>query len=176
MLSCSVTLICVTVTAACVASVSRVSPRTLALDRKLESTSALSPGARGGISGGAAAGSNVRLVKATGCWLIIGAEVSLGCRRDERPRHANEPRISIPNNAHSTNRPREDNAASSFHLPSKTAAELRICGWRMTRKVLSSGQTNQPLMNELNGHLASAIYPCSHGAVQEWVWRSIGLK
>src|SRR6266851_5094821 len=118
-LSCSVILIWVMVTVACVASVCRDSPRTLALDRKLESHSALSPEARGGISRSGAAGSNVRFAKATGCLLIVGTEAYLSWRRDERSRHANQPRINAPSNTQSTIRPREDNTASSFHLPSK---------------------------------------------------------
>src|SRR5260370_31021024 len=107
MLSCSVILICVMVTIACVASVCRDLPRTLALDRKLESHSALSPGARGGISLGGAAGSNVRFAKATGCLLIAGTEASLSWRRDDRARHANQPTISAPSNTHITTRPRD---------------------------------------------------------------------
>src|ERR1700682_2530218 len=93
MLSCSVTLICVMVTVACVASVGRDSPRTLALDRNWESHSALSPEDRGGISAGRAARSNVRLAKATGCLSMIGAGTgaSPGGRRDEKPRHASQP-------------------------------------------------------------------------------------
>src|SRR5260370_39221868 len=148
MLSCSVILTCVMVALACVGSVCRDCQGTVALDRKLESHSALSPGARGGISLGGAAGSNVLFAKATGCLLIVGTEASLSWRRDERSRHANQPRINAPSNTQSTIRPREDNTASSFHLPSKAVPGPWICGWRMTRKVLSSSQrTNSRLTN-----------------------------
>src|SRR5258708_31908479 len=142
-LSCSVTLICMMVTVACVASVCRDSPRTLALDRKLESHSALSPGARDGISVGGVAGSKVRFAKALGCLLIVGTGASLSCRRDEKSRHVNQPKISTPSNTQITIKPREDNTASAFHSPNKTAPEPRVCGWRMTREVLpSSHRTN----------------------------------
>src|SRR5260370_36715820 len=96
MLSCSAILICVMVTVACVASVCRDSPRTVALDRKLESHSALSPGARGGISLGGAAGSNVRFAKATGCLLIVGTAASLIWRRDDRSCQRKHPRRRAP--------------------------------------------------------------------------------
>src|SRR5260370_42461560 len=134
-LSCRCVLNFAVVTIACGASVCRDDARTLALDRKLEARAALSPGSRGGISLGGAAGSNVLFAKATGCLLIVGTEASLSWRRDERARHANQPRISAPSNTQSTIRPREDNTASSFHLPSKAVPEPWICGWRMTRKV-----------------------------------------
>src|SRR4029077_11254682 len=119
----SVTLICVTVTVACVASVCRDSPRTLALDWKSESHSAFSPGARGGISVGGVAGSNVRFAKATGCLLIVGTGASLSCCRDEKSRHARQPKRSTPSNTQSTIEPREGNTASAFHFPNTTAPE-----------------------------------------------------
>src|SRR6266446_7074150 len=119
MLSCRVTLTCVIVTVACVASVCRVSPRTLALETKLDSHSALSPVDRGGISAGGAAGSNVRLAKATGCLVIVGAEVSPACRRDDELRHASHPRTSPPSNKQSTMSPREGKATSTSHFPNK---------------------------------------------------------
>ena len=72
-LSCSVTLTCVTVTRAWVASVFSVRPPMLTSDRKLDSHSASSPGAKGGISGGGLAGSKVRSAKATGCFLDDGS-------------------------------------------------------------------------------------------------------
>src|SRR5467141_765964 len=123
MLSCRVTVTCVMVRVACVASVCRDSPRTLALDRKSESHSAFSPGARGGILVGGVAGSNVRFVKATGCLLIVGRGASLSCRRDERSRHVSQPRIRTPNNTQSIIEPRESNSASAFHFPNKTEPE-----------------------------------------------------
>src|SRR5882672_11429684 len=142
MLSCSMTLICVMVTVACVASVCRDSPRTLALDRNWESHSALSPEARGGISDGGAAGSNMRLAKATGCLSMIGKGVGTGAspsgRRDEKPRHASQPRISTPSKTQNAIKPREGNTASAFHFAKKTERETGVYRWRMTRKVLSS--------------------------------------
>src|SRR6266478_2840797 len=138
MLSCSVTLIRVMVTVACVVSVCRDSPRTLALDRKWESHSALSPEAKGGISAGGVSGSNVRLAKATGCLSIVGTGASPSGRRDEKPRHASQPRISTPSNTQNTIKLREGNTASVFHFAKKTELETGVYGWRMTRKVLSS--------------------------------------
>src|SRR5690242_17151780 len=111
-LSPSVTLIWVMATVASVASVCRDSPRTLALDWKSESHSAFSPGARGGISLGGVAGSNVWFAKATGCLLIVGTGASLSCRRDEKSRHARLPKTSTPSNTQSTRKPRKDN----YHL------------------------------------------------------------
>src|ERR1700704_1202629 len=124
MLSCSVTLMCVWVTGACVAPDCRDSPPTLALDRKLDSHSAFSPKAKGGISAGGAAGSNVRFAKAAGCLLIVGTESSLGCRCDERSRHLSQPKISTPSNTPSKIKRRNENYASTFHFPNKTAPEL----------------------------------------------------
>src|SRR5258708_37338469 len=140
MLSCGVAVICVTVRVACTASVCRASPRTLALDRKSESHSALSPGARGGILVGGVAGSNVRFAIATGCLLIVGTGASLCCRRDEKPRHVSQPKTSTPSNTQSTIEPRKGNSASAFHFPNKNVPEPWVCGWRMTRKVLSGGE------------------------------------
>src|SRR6202035_3211613 len=123
MKSCSVTLICVTVRVACVASICRDFPPTLALDRKSESHSALSPECRGGISAGGAAGSNVRLAKGTGCLLIVGTEASLVCRREGTPRQPSQPKISTASNTHSKITRLEGNTASTFHSPNKTAPE-----------------------------------------------------
>src|SRR5712691_13045463 len=123
MLSCRIILICVMVTVAWVASDCRDSPPTLALDRKLDSHSAFSPEARGGISAGGAAGSNVRFAKATGCLLIVGAGVSPSCRSDDDFRHRNQPKISIPRNTQSTIKPRKGNIASAFYFANKTARE-----------------------------------------------------
>src|SRR5580704_16318256 len=132
MLSCSVTLICVMVTVACVASVCRDSPRTLASDRKLESHSAFSPGARRGISVGGVAGSNVRFAKATGCLLIVGTGTSLGWRRDEKSRHVSQPKISTPSSTQSRIKPREGNTASApiFRIRTRANHEFAGGGWR----------------------------------------------
>src|SRR5947209_3881446 len=124
----SVTLTCVMVTVACVASVCRVRPPTLALDRKLESHSAFSPGGRGGIWAGGVAGSNVRFAKATGFLVIVGTGASLSCHRDERSRHLNQPKISTHSNTQSIIERRESNTASAFDFPDKTAPEPRVCG------------------------------------------------
>ena len=123
MLSCSVTLISVMVTVACVASVCRDSPRTLALERKLESHSAFSPGASGGISAGGEAGSNVRFAKATGCLLMVATGACLSRRLDEKSRHVSQPKRSTPSNTQRTIKPREGNTASAFHFPNKTASK-----------------------------------------------------
>src|SRR5712691_4982445 len=123
MLSCRIILICVMVTVAWVASDCRDSPPTLALDRKLDSHSAFSPRARGGISAGGAAGSNVRFAKAAGCLLIAGTESSLGCRLDERSRHLSQPKISNPSITQSKIKRRKGDTASAFHFPNKTALE-----------------------------------------------------
>src|SRR5260370_10788409 len=128
MLSCSVTLTCVMVTVACVASVCRDSPLTLALEKKLESHTAVSPGARGGISAGGATGSNVRFAKATGCLMIAGTAASVSWRRAEKSRQANQPKISAPNDTQSTSKPREGNFASVFLLRIKQRANHAFVG------------------------------------------------
>jgi hypothetical protein len=89
------------VTVACVASVCRDSPPTLALDRKLESHSACSPGGRGGISAGGEAGSNVRLAKTASCLSMVGPGVSRGCPDWLRRPIQLQPKISAPNNTQS---------------------------------------------------------------------------
>ena len=96
------------------------------------------PRGQGGISAGVAAGSNVRLAKATGCLSIIGTGASPSGRRDEKPRHASQPKRSTPSNTQNTIKPREGNTASAFHFAKKTERETGVYGWRMTRKVLSS--------------------------------------
>src|SRR5277367_4699397 len=98
MLSCSVTLICVTVRVAWVASVLRDSPRTLALDWKLESHSAVSCWARGGISACGAAGSNVWLAKTTGCLVMVSLGASAVWRGEENFLTASQPKTRTSNN------------------------------------------------------------------------------
>src|ERR1700730_19050365 len=101
--SCSVTMTCVMVTVACVLSVLRGWPRTLALAKKLASHSAFSPGASGGISVGGAAGSNVWLAKATG-FLLTSTGASRGWRVDEKSLDVWQPETSPPGNTQKTKR------------------------------------------------------------------------
>jgi len=101
------------VTVACVASVFRGWPRTLALDKKLESHSAISPDGSGGISVGGAAGSNVWLAKATGS-LLIRTEASRGWRVDEESLDVWQPKTSPPSNTEGTMRRRECKTASAI--------------------------------------------------------------
>src|SRR5262245_48326298 len=76
-LSCSATLTPITANVACVASILSGCPFTLAVDTKLESQNAASPPDMGGISAGGAAGSNVRIANAGGCfWTDIAAPCS----------------------------------------------------------------------------------------------------
>src|ERR1700737_662979 len=77
-LSCRSILMCVTASVAWVASVWRVCPATVALERKSESHAAFSPCARGGMSDGGFAGSKVRRAKLMGCLLMITAGGSGG--------------------------------------------------------------------------------------------------
>ena len=115
------------VTVAWVASDWRDSPRTLALDRKSESHSAVSHWASGGILAGGEAGSNVRLANATGCLVIAGTVASLSCRRDDESRHINQPKINIPSKTQRTSTRRMRNTASAFHFANKSAREPRVC-------------------------------------------------
>src|ERR1700738_5660690 len=110
------------VTVACVASVGPAPPRALALDRNWESHSALSPEDKGGISAGGKAGSNVRFAKATGCFSMIGSGAGTAAcpsgRRDEKPRHASQPKRSTNSNTQNAIKPREDNNAYACHAMS----------------------------------------------------------
>lgn len=81
----------------------------LALDRNSESHSAVSPVDSGGMLAGGADGSNVRLAKATGCLMMVGAEASLGCWRDDDSRHASQPRKSTPTSTQITIKRRKVN-------------------------------------------------------------------
>src|ERR1700747_812005 len=142
MLSCSVILIPVMVTNACVASVCCVSPPTRASDKKLESHSASSPVPSRGISDGGLAGSNVRLANVNGCLSIVAADACPlwpreVCPSEDRPRQLSPPMMSTPRNAQSQIEPREDNPASKFYFPDKTATKPRVYERRMMRKVLS---------------------------------------
>ena len=118
------------VTVAWVASVCRVSPRRLALDKKLQSHSALSPGESGGMSPGGAAGSNVWLANAIGCLIITGSAGTRRWFRDENSRQANPPTIST--NTQITISLREDNRTSQIPfatkiLQSESSAEDNLC-------------------------------------------------
>src|SRR5712672_3572506 len=140
MLSPSVTLTCVIVTVACVASAGRDSPRTLALDWKSESHSAVSPGRSGGISVGGAAGSNVWLTKTIGCLLMVGNAASPACPRGDRsprPRHDSQPNTSTTINPPTTSKPRKFNPASAIHSLDNPSPEPRICAQQMPQKALS---------------------------------------
>jgi hypothetical protein len=111
------------VSVACVASFRFVSLETLALERKLESHSAFSPGVRGGISAGGDPGSNVRIAKFTGCLTITGVEVSVDRLPDEAARQLIQTRVSNPTNKVSRSIRRKGNVASAFHCPVKFVEE-----------------------------------------------------
>src|SRR5579863_6905011 len=123
MLSWRVKVTCVMVTVACVASVGRDSPRTLALERKSESHSAFSPERRGGISAGGLAGSNVWVTRTIGCLEIVEPEFSLRWRGEEKLRHTRQPAIRPASNTQNTITPRNGNAASVFYSLNKRALE-----------------------------------------------------
>src|ERR1700675_3251001 len=127
MLSCRSILICVTVRVACVASVWRVCPATVALDKKSETHAAYSPSVRGGISDGGWAGSKVRLVKLTGCLLIVTAGGSSVGRLHERDHQLSNPGSAASNTEGAMNR-REGNVASALILRGSAELKLRICG------------------------------------------------
>src|SRR5207245_9912489 len=91
----------------------------LGLERQLEAHSASSPVDSGGISAGALVGSKVRLVKATGCLLMIAAGACPG-RGDDRARQVSQPKRSAPRNTQRMINRDEDNAASGFDFPNKT--------------------------------------------------------
>jgi hypothetical protein len=82
----------------------------------------------------------VRLAKATGSFSMIGTDEGTGAstsgRRDEKPRHASQPKRSTPSNTQNAIKPREGNTASAFHFAKKTERETGFYWWRMTRKVL----------------------------------------
>src|SRR5712672_2101973 len=130
MLSPSVTLTCVIVTVACVASAGRDSPRTLALDWKSESHSAVSPGRSGGISVGGAAGSNVWLTKTVGCLLMVGNAASPACPRGDRfprPCHDSQPNTSTTIKPPTTSKRRKFKPTSALHSPDNPSPEPRVC-------------------------------------------------
>src|SRR5207302_5550143 len=94
---------------------------TLALDKKLESHSACSPAAKGGISAGGLGGSKVRFAKVTGCLSIVAGGVSFACWWDERYHHPSQTKMSPPRVTQSRIERREDITASAFDFPNKTA-------------------------------------------------------
>jgi hypothetical protein len=71
---------------------------------------------------------------------MIGTSAGTGAcpsgRRDEKPRHASQPKRSAPSNTQNAIKPREGNTASAFHFAKKTEGETGFYGRRMTRKVL----------------------------------------
>src|ERR1700692_4118910 len=127
MLSCRSILICVTVRVACVASVWRLCPATVALDKKSETHAAYSASVRGGISDGGCAGSKVRLAKLTGCLLIVTAGGSLGGRLHERVHQLSKP-VSAASNTEAEMKRRGGNDVSALILRARPKLKLRICG------------------------------------------------
>jgi hypothetical protein len=124
--SSSLTMTSVMATVACVASVLRGWPRTVVLAKKLESHSALSPGANGGISAGGAAGSNVWLAKTTGS-LLISTGACRGLCVDERSLDVWQPYASPPSNTQGTRTRSKCNMASVFHFAKGDAPNHSVC-------------------------------------------------
>ena len=112
---------------ACVASVWRVCPATVALDEKSESYAEFSPRFKDGMSGGGFAGSKVRREKLTDCLLTVTADRSLCGRLHERVHQLSKPGSAATKTEGAANR-RENNVASALILRARTELKLRICG------------------------------------------------
>src|SRR5215813_14138412 len=94
-------------------------PRTLALERKLESHSAVSCAPKRGISAGGAAGSNLRVVTATGNLSIASGGIAEGDGDglvEGTDFQARAPMTSRPTNTRGRIRLREDTATSGFYF------------------------------------------------------------
>src|ERR1700722_7286366 len=113
--SCKSILMCVTLRVACVTSVWRVCPATVALDEKSESHAAFSPRFKDGMSAGGFAGSKVRREKLTGCLLIVTVGGSLNGRLHERLHQLSKPGSEASNTEAEPKR-RVDNVASTLIL------------------------------------------------------------
>ena len=109
------------------ASVWRVCPATIALDKKSESHAAYSPAVRGGLSDRGWAGSKVRLAKLTGCLLIVTAGGSLGGRLHQRVHQLSKPG-SAASNTEAAMKRREGNVDSALILRARAELKLRIYG------------------------------------------------
>src|ERR1700747_3610054 len=107
MLSCSVIFTCLIVSVACVASACRDSPRTLALDWKLESQTAISPPDRGGMSLGGAVESNGRFATATGCLMMTGGAAPRKYCLDAEFRQASHATTRAASTTQNASKPRE---------------------------------------------------------------------
>ena len=83
--------------------------------------------ASGGMSGGGAVGSKVRLVKLTGCLVMLRLEFCVDCWGDEELRQMSQPRRSAPTKTERAMSERTGCSASGLYFANMVGPKRRVC-------------------------------------------------